>query len=192
MSDPRPQPTAPPRHDPAWNEAHERVESYLRAHHIVQPIALSELTNAIVARAWSRYGSDTPFAPVTLALREADDTITDWFVRALDQTGPHSRRLGVRGRLALALADAPGRWPSAFLAPTPPPRELTDTMRAAFLRAGPAPHLYKMASPTISLGWVAHLLAWFWMASRRWTAVRLLARLGFLAALGTLVFFAFR
>ena len=192
MSNPHAQPTFPPRHDPAWNEAHERVESYLRAHHIIQPIALSELTNAIVARTWSRYASNTPFAPVTLALREADDTITAWFARALDQTGPHSRRLGVRGRLALALADAPGRWPSAFLAPTPPPRELTDAMRAAFLRAGPAPQLYKMASPTISLGKAAHLLAWFWMASRRWTAVRLLARLGFLAVLGALVFFAFR
>lgn len=192
MSDPRAQSTFPPRHDPAWNEAHERVESYLRAHHIVQPIALSELTNAIVSRAWSHHSRDTPLAPVTLALREADDTITAWFARALAQPGPHSRRLGVRGRLALALADAPGRWPRAFLAPTPPPRELTDNMRAAFLRAGPAPRLYKMASPTISLGRVAHLLAWIWMASQRWTAVRLLARLGFLGALGALVFFAFR
>jgi hypothetical protein len=182
----------PPRTDPAWNEAHERVESYLRAHHIAQPIALAELTDEIVARAWQDRTPDTAAAPVTLALREADRAITAWFARVLTQQAPHSRRLGVRGRLALALADAPGRWPSAFLAPTPPPQALSDAMRAAFLRAGPAPQLYKMTAQAISLGCMARLLGWCWAAIRRRPALRLLARLVFIAALAALLFFAFR
>jgi hypothetical protein len=185
-------PDFPSRADPAWNEAHERVESYLRAHHIVQPLALSELTNEIVARAWRGNFSDTDTAPVTRALREADNAITAWFARALEQQGPHSRRLGVRGRLALALADAPGRWPDAFLAPTPPPRALSDAMRAVFLRAGPAPQLYKMTAPAIPLGPLARLIGSFWEAARHRLALRLLLRAAFLAALAALVFFAFR
>lgn len=74
-------PSFPPRADPAWNEAHERVESYLRAHRIAQPITLSELTNEIVARAWQDRSTDSSLAPVTRALREADNTITAWFAR---------------------------------------------------------------------------------------------------------------
>ncbi len=185
-------PDLPPRTDPAWNEAHERVESYLRAHRIVQPLALSELTNEIVARAWLDNTSDTHVAPVTRALREADIAITAWFARALEQQGPHSRRLGVRGRLALALADAPGRWPDAFLAPTPPPRPLSDAMRAAFLRAGPAPQLYKMTPPAIPLGPLARLHGRFWEAPPRQLALRHLLRAVLLVALAALVFFAFR
>jgi len=185
-------PDFPSRTDPEWNEAHERVESYLRAHRIVQPIALSELTNEIVARAWRLHTPGTEVAPVTRALREADNAITAWFARALDQHGPHSRRLGVRGRLSLALADAPGRWPDAFLAPTPPPRALSETMRAAFLRAGPAPQLYKMTAPTIPLGWLPLLIGRCWDKAQRWTALRHLVRTLFIAALATLVFFAFR
>ena len=183
-------PAFPPRADPAWNEAHERVESYLRAHRIAQPISLSELTNEIVARAWQNKSADPALAPVTRALREADNTITAWFARALEQQGAHSRRLGVRGRLALALADAPGRWPDAFLAPTPPPRELFETMRAAFLRSGPAPQLYKMPAPTIPLGRMTRLLGTCWEITRRWAILHVFVRLLFLAALAALVFFA--
>ncbi len=192
MSTPAPVAGFPARTDPAWNEAHERVESYLRAHRIVQPIALSELTNLIVSAAWRQFAVEPAEAPVTLALREADRVITDWFARVLTLGSTHSRRLGVRGRLALALADAPGRWPDAFLAPIPPPRELSDTMRAAFLRAGPPPQLFKMAQPTITLGWFARLLDLSWEASRRWATVRWLLQLVFFAALAALLFFAFR
>ncbi len=187
-----PLPSFPPRADPAWNEAYERVESYLRAHRIEQPIALSELTNAIIAAAWQQAADAPVITPVTLALREADRLITEWFVRVLAKGGAHSRRLSVRGRLALALADAPGRWPDAFLAPVAPPRELADAMRAAFLRTGPPPQLSKMTAQTIPLGRVARLLDLSWEAALRWSAFRYLAQLLFVGAVATVLFYAFR
>ncbi len=187
---PAARPPFPPRTDAAWNEAHERVESYLRAHRIALPITLSDLTNRIVARAWARHPAEPRTPPVTLALREADAAITDWFATVLAQEGTHSRRLGVRGRLALALADAPGRWPDAFLAPSAPPRELSDAMRAAFLRAGPAPQLSKMLSQDIPLGSVARLVDAGWTALQRWAAIRLLVRIALVAALAGLAFLA--
>ncbi|MBK8479194.1 MAG: hypothetical protein IPL39_23820 [Opitutaceae bacterium] len=91
-------PPFPPPTDPAWNEAHERVESYLRAHRIAHPIVLSDLTNHIVARAWAEASGDVHEEPVTLALREADSVITAWFARVLAGGRTPSRRLGVRGR----------------------------------------------------------------------------------------------
>lgn len=189
---PTDRPGFPPRTDAAWNEAHERVESYLRAHRIALPITLSDLTNQIIAQAWARQPTEPRLAPVTIALSEADRVITDWFARVLAQERPHSRRLGVRGRLALALADAPGRWPDAFLAPSPPPRALSDAMRAAFLRAGPAPQRSKMMPQNIPLGSVARMVDAGWTAMQRWSAVRLLVRCALFAFLAGLVFLAFR
>lgn len=182
----------PPPTDPAWNEAHERVESYLRAHRIAHPIVLSDLTNGIVARAWA--GATAAGAhdePVTLALREADAVITAWFARVLAAGRQPSRRLGVRGRLALALADAPGRWPTAFLAETPPPKELADAMRAAYLHAGPRPQPIKMMPRPMSLGRVAAGLDWGWELLLRWRFVGLLFRLVLCSALAALLYFAF-
>ncbi|MFT3829886.1 MAG: hypothetical protein QM691_09310 [Opitutaceae bacterium] len=185
-------PDFPPRTAEDWNDAYQRVESYLRAHRIVRPLAISELTKTIVAAAWKQSLFEPDEPPVTLALREADRVITDWFARVLAQHATHSRRLGARGRLALALADAPGRWPDAFLAPVPPPRELTAAMRAAFLRAGPPPHLFKMTPQAISLGPIAKLVDLGWRATRRSPTVRLLVQLPLLAGLGALLYFAFR
>lgn len=185
-------PPFPPPTDPAWNEAHERVESYLRAHRIAHPIVLGHLTNHIVARAWAEASGDVHEEPVTLALREADSVITAWFARVLAGGRTPSRRLGVRGRLALALADAPGRWPTAFLASSPPPQELADAMRAAYLRAGPRPTPIKMMPRPISLGRIAAVLDWSWELFERWILVRVLFRLVLCGALAALLYLAFR
>ena len=184
-------PAFPPSTDPDWNEAHERIESYLRAHRIAHPIVLSELTNAIITRAWAdAVGSGEE--PVTLALRTADAVITAWFARVLAGGRAPSRRLGVRGRLALALADAPGRWPTAFLASTPPPKELAEAMLAAYLRAGPQPTPIKMMPQPMSLGRVAAGLDWGWELLLRWKFVGLLFRVFLGGTLAALLYLAFR
>ncbi len=182
----------PPPTAPAWNEAHERVESYLRAHRIAHPIVLSDLTNHIVARAWVEASGGAHDEPVTLALREADSVVTAWFARVLAGGRTPSRRLGVRGRLALALADAPGRWPTAFLASSPPPQELADAMRAAYLRAGPRPTPIKMTPRPISLGHIAAGLDWGWELFERWQLVRVVFRLVLGGTLAALLYLAFR
>ena len=185
-------PPVPPPTDPSWNEAHERVESYLRAHRIAHPIVLSDLTNTIVARAWAAAAAGPVEEPVTLALREADAVITAWFARVLAGGRAPSRRLGVRGRLSLALADAPGRWPTAFLSEAPPPKELAEAMRAAYLRAGPRPTPIKMMPRPISLGRVAASLDWGWELLLRWKFIGLLFRLTLCGALAALLYLAFR
>jgi hypothetical protein len=185
-------PLAPPPTDPLWNEAYERVESYLRAHRIAHPLALHRITAAIVARAWEAAPLHPRENPVVLAMREADTAITDWFARVLEQAGPHSRRLGVRGRLALALADVPGRWPASFLATFSPPGDLSAAMREAFLHSGPLPRPVKMTPRRLDLGTLAAVFAGLWFALERSATLRLLRRAGVIAGSLVLLWFAFR
>jgi hypothetical protein len=60
--------------------------------------------------------------------------------------------LSTRGRLALLLADMPGKWQDQFLRPGPWPEDFTDAMRETFLRAGPDFQLSKMTPRPLDLG----------------------------------------
>ena len=60
--------------------------------------------------------------------------------------------LTTRGRLALLLADMPGRWQEQFLRPGPWPQEFVSAMRETYFRAGPDFQLSKMAPRPLDLG----------------------------------------
>jgi hypothetical protein len=60
--------------------------------------------------------------------------------------------LSTRGRLALLLADKPGRWQEQFLRPGPWPKEFISAMRETYLRAGPDFQLSKMTPRPFDLG----------------------------------------
>jgi hypothetical protein len=60
--------------------------------------------------------------------------------------------LSTRGRLALLLADMPGKWQDQFLRPGPWPPEFIAAMRESFFRAGPDFQLSKMAPRPLDLG----------------------------------------
>ena len=113
---------------PEWDEAFLRVESYLRAHQIESRLVLNRLALEIIqeaakiSRTFEEGGGGDP---VLLAMREAERRMTQWFTQVLgDAVDPDDERVGTRGRIALVMADVPGRWPQHFLAATPPPREL--------------------------------------------------------------------
>jgi len=60
--------------------------------------------------------------------------------------------LSTRGRLALLLADMPGKWQDQFLRPGPWPEEFVKAMREAYLRAGPDFQLSQMTPRPLHLG----------------------------------------
>ena len=65
--------------------------------------------------------------------------------------------LSTRGRLALLLADMPGKWQEQFLRPGPWPEEFVTAMRETFFRAGPDFQLSKMTPRPLDLGPIATL-----------------------------------
>ena len=65
--------------------------------------------------------------------------------------------LTTRGRLAMMLADMPGRWQDQFLKPGPWPEEFVSAMRAGFLRAGPDFQFSEMTPRPLELGAITTL-----------------------------------
>ena len=109
--------------DPAWDEAFLRVQSYLRAYGLESPLLLNDLTAGIIREARCRAGTDRAAAPVTLAMDVTQAWIGAWFKRAGQEIDWANGRTRAQGRLALILADLPGRWASHFLSAGPvPPR----------------------------------------------------------------------
>lgn len=161
---------------PAWDEAFARVESYLRAHQIESRLLLNHLAIEIVnaARdAAAREPAGSTSDPVALAMREAERRTDEWFHRVLgDAADPGDERLGARGRIALVLADVPARWPQHFLAATPPPPELVEAMRAAYIEAGPELELTRMVPRPIDFGPIANAADEAWQTFARWPVLR--------------------
>src|SRR5690606_14249237 len=178
--------------DPAWDEAFLRVESYLRAHQIESRLVLNRLTVEIIraARESAATGAAAGIDPVGLAMREAERRTTAWFTRVLgDAADPEDERLGTRGRVALVMADVPARWPPHFLAETPPPPDLVDAMRAAYLEAGPELELSRMVPRPIDFGPIANVADEAWKTFARWPVLRVvflwLLFVGVLAVIGS-------
>jgi len=172
----------------AWDEAFSRVESYLRAHQIESRLVLNRLAFEIISTARSGAGKAGEVASadaVGLAMREAERRTMTWFRTVLgDAVDPDDERLGTRGRIALVLADVPARWPGDFLSASPPPAELVEKMRAAYIEAGPEMELTRMVPRPMDFGPIANVADEAWKTFARWPLLR--AIIGWLLFIGLL------
>jgi hypothetical protein len=136
-----------------WNGAYAKVESYFHALRIRNKPLLGQLVLRVLERAQRRAPSEPGRSATQLAAEEMDRIVTEWFSEVL-QTSPLNtdQTLSTRGRLALLLADMPGKWQDQFLRPSPWPEEFTSAMRETFFRAGPDFQLSKMTPRPLDLG----------------------------------------
>ncbi|MEI8289093.1 MAG: hypothetical protein WCH99_06430 [Verrucomicrobiota bacterium] len=136
-----------------WNAAYVKVENYFHALRIRNKPLLGQLVLRVLERAQRRAPAEPRRSATELAAEEMDLIVTDWFADVL-QTSPigSEHTLSTRGRLALLLADMPGKWQDQFLRPGPWPQEFVDSMRESFFRAGPDFQLSKMAPRPLDLG----------------------------------------
>ena len=136
-----------------WNAAYVKVENYFHALRIRNKPLLGQLTLRVLERAQRRAPGEPARTATELAAEEMDKIVTDWFAEVL-QTSPigSEQTLSTRGRLALLLADMPGKWQDQFLRPGPWPTEFVESMRDSFFRAGPDFQLSKMAPRPLDLG----------------------------------------
>ena len=136
-----------------WNAAYVKVENYFHALRIRNKPLLGQLVLRVLERAQRRAPAEPLRSATELAAAEMDQLVTTWFAEVL-QTSPTGtdQMLSTRGRLALLLADMPGKWQDQFLHPGPWPQEFVEAMRESFFRAGPDFQLSKMTPRPLDLG----------------------------------------
>ena len=136
-----------------WNTAYAKVESYFNSLRVRNKVLLGQMVALVIERAMRRAKESTDRSASELAAEEMDHVVTEWFAEVL-QEPPTNRdhMLSTRGRLALLLADMPGKWQDQFLRPAPWPEEFVKAMREAYLRAGPDFQLSQMTPRPLDLG----------------------------------------
>jgi hypothetical protein len=141
-----------------WNAAYVKVENYFHALRIRNKPLLGQMVLRVLERAQRRAPNEPNRSATELAAEEMDRLVTEWFSEVL-QTPPTKadQTLSTRGRLALLLADMPGKWQEQFLRPGPWPEEFVSAMRENFLLAGPDFQISKMVPRPFDLGPISTL-----------------------------------
>lgn len=136
-----------------WNAAYAKVESYFHALRVRNKVLLGRMVIHVLKRAMLRAPKEPSRLATELAAEEMDHVVTEWFAQVLQEppTGA-DQMLSTRGRLALLLADMPGRWQDQFLRPKPWPPEFVEAMQKAYLQAGPDFQLSQMTPRPMDLG----------------------------------------
>ena len=141
-----------------WNAAYSKVESYFHALRVRNKVLLGRLVIHVLKRAMRRALQEPQRTATEIAAEVMDSVVTEWFGQVLQESPTGTdHMLSTRGRLALLLADMPGKWQDQFLRPGPWPEEFVKAMRDAYLRAGPDFQLSKMAPRPLDLGPIATL-----------------------------------
>jgi hypothetical protein len=136
-----------------WNAAYAKVERYFHALRVRNKIHLNRQVIHVLKRAMRRAPNEPDRSASQLAAEEMDHLITEWFAEVLQQKATGAdQMLSTRGRLALLLADMPGKWQDQFLRPGPWPPEFLDAMHKTYLQAGPDFQLSKMTARPLDLG----------------------------------------
>jgi hypothetical protein len=136
-----------------WNAAYEKVENYFHALRVRNKALLGRLVLRVLERAAHRAPAEPERSATQLAAEEMDRIVIEWFAEVLQEPPANAdQMLSTRGRLALLLADMPGRWQEQFLRPGPWPKEFISAMRETYLRAGPDFQLSKMTPRPFDLG----------------------------------------
>ncbi len=103
-----------------WNAAYAKVESYFHALRIRNKPLLGQLVLRVLERAQRRAPAEPGASTTQLAAEEMDRIVTEWFSEVL-QSPPTKldQALSTRGRLALLLADMPGKMAGSISASRP-------------------------------------------------------------------------
>ena len=144
----------PPGHSiDEWNQAYAKVESYLAALRLRNKFLHGSVRLPHSRPCHPPARRETATAPTELAMEEAVKVINDWVGQVLQidvADTPH--RITTQGRLAMLLADVPGKWQEIFLTPGPWPEAFVKAMRESYLRAGPDFQISRMQPRPLDFG----------------------------------------
>jgi len=173
-----------------WEEAFIAVECYLGALQVRNRLLVAEMVRDILRRAVARRREEPDRPARVLAIEEAMAEISRWTQELLAEP-LERKRLAARGRLALLLADMPGKWQSIFLTPPPWPKPFVDAMRTSYLAAGPQFAALTMKPRPLELNAFGSGAAQWWETMDRQPIVRKMIFGVFLLLVAAAVWFLF-
>ncbi len=169
-----------------WNDAYVTVESYLCALGLRNKLLLSRAINEVLTRAGARVSEDPSLCIPSVAMEEVIQLVADWFSRVIGLDLPEDR-LGARGRLALLLADLPGKNQDYFLLEPPLPEAVTAALRDSYLTESPGVERRSMTPQPITLNPIMCSATQWWQGLYRAPIFKRLLTATVLALLGVLL-----
>lgn len=166
-----------------WEEAYAAVEAYLQALRLRNRLLVAELVRGILLRASARHATEPEMPARLLAMEEALTEVAEWTQDVLD-VPLENRRLAARGRLALLLAEMPGKWQGVFLTPAPWPADFVEAMKKSYLAAGPRFAELTMIPKPLELNAIGSGAAQWWETMDRSPNMRIFFILGIMMLIG--------
>ncbi len=131
-----------------WNDAHLRLESYLRAYRLGDKWHEHELVRAIMLQAVGRKELSPERDATTITLETAIEMTDQWFSLVMRDAG---ERASAEGRVHLLLTDAGREWRDAFLS-SDPPVEFIRAINDVSVSLGPDMHKSRMNAQQMDYG----------------------------------------
>ena len=150
----------------AWNQAHERLTSYLETFALGDHVQVSRLSLRLLDEARELHCTDPSSDPTTVTMRHAQTELNRWLAINLNETDESSAQVLASGYIALLLSRLAQTDPDAFLAPQVS-EQIQNSLQQTLLVTGPGLTVSSMTPRHLDYGPMLDLARQTW---HRWEA----------------------
>jgi hypothetical protein len=175
--------TLPTSEEP-WNEAYDRLESFLKTFELADHAYVSQLAVDIFRQARDRHHEDPSRNPTALTIEQAQKRLANWLATNLDGQNKSPADTLPAGTIALLLSQVYQTAPTAFLA-NPVPEELRQALRETLLVTGPDLNVSSMTPRHLDYGPMLQLARQTW---HKWNVAEIVIAFAFWAGVYSLFY----
>jgi hypothetical protein len=173
-----------PSNERDWNEAYDRLESFLKTFDLANHAYVSQLAVEIFQRAKERHHENPSQNPTALTIEQAQKRLTDWLAANLGGENKSPSHTLPAGTVALLLSQIYRTAPDRFLA-SPVPEELRQALQETLLVTGPDLNVSSMTPRHLDYGPMLQFARQTW---HRWSVPELVIALAFWAGVYTVFY----
>jgi hypothetical protein len=177
--------TSPPPNDQeAWNEAYDRLLSFLNTFALRDHAYVSQLALNLLHQARELHRQDPTRDPTTQTMEKAQKCLADWLATNLEEEDTSPSHILATGYVALLLTQVYRKAPTSFLA-SPLPEEHRQALRETLLVTGPDLHISSMTPRHLDYGPMLQFARHTW---HHWDAKEFVVALLFWAGVYTVFY----
>lgn len=176
--------TPPPRDQEAWNEAYDRLGSFVNTFSLHDHAYVAQLALDLLHQAQELHPKDPARDPMTVTMEHAQKRLADWLATNLEQQNTPPSHVLATGYVALLLSQVYRTAPSSFLA-SPLPEELRQALRETLLVTGPDLNVSSMTPRHLDYGPMLQFARQTW---HRWDTKEFAIALAFWAGVYTVFY----